>query len=149
MNICIFTGRLGRDPEVSSTKAGKQVVNFSLAVDAGKDSQGNKLSHWFDFVAWESTAQTIAQYCHKGDQITVESRAGVEEFQGKDGVRRRAIKFTVNRMHFGQKAGGNQGAPRQAQPPAQYDERAAFEQAAQSGAFDAPPQHHAEEQVPF
>lgn len=96
MNNCSFIGRLGRDPEMRYTTNGKAVVSFSLAVnrDGKKDE-----SDWIDFVAWEKTAEVIAQYCHKGDLIGVTGNLQRREWE-KDGQKRFAHEVRVNRIDF-------------------------------------------------
>ena len=96
MNICAFIGRLGREPEMRYTTNGKDVVSFSLAVnrDGKKDE-----SDWIDFVAWEKTAEIIAQHCHKGDLIGVTGNLQRREWE-KDGQKRYAHEVRVNRIDF-------------------------------------------------
>lgn len=106
MNVCTFIGRLGKDPDMNYTTNGKAVVSFSLAVnrDGKKDE-----SDWIDFVAWEKTAEVVAQYCHKGDLIGVTGNLQRREWE-KDGQKRYAHEVRVNRIDF---CGGkkNAGAP--------------------------------------
>lgn len=103
MNVCSFIGRMGRDPEMRYTTNGKAVVSFSLAVnrDGKKDE-----SDWIDFVAWEKTAEVIAQYCHKGDLLGVTGNLQRREWE-KDGQKRFAHEVRVNRIDF---CGGKKGA---------------------------------------
>ena len=96
MNNCSFIGRLGRDPEMRYTTNGKAVVSFSLAVnrDGKKDE-----SDWINFVAWEKTAEVIANYCHKGDLIGVTGALQRREWE-KDGQKRYAYEVRVSRIDF-------------------------------------------------
>ena len=108
MNVCTFIGRLGRDPEMRYTTNGKAVVSFSLAVnrDGKKDE-----SDWIDFVAWEKTAEIIANHCHKGDLIGVTGNLQRREWE-KDGQKRFAHEVKVNRIDFcGGKKNGGAAAP--------------------------------------
>lgn len=104
MNVCNFIGRLGKDPDMRYTTNGKAVVSFSLAVnrDGKKDE-----SDWIDFVAWEKTAEVIAQHCHKGDLIGVTGNLQRREWE-KDGQKRYAHEVRVNRIDFcgGKKSAG-------------------------------------------
>ena len=49
-------GRLGRDPELRYTQAGRPVASFSLAVDRDfKDkASGERATDWIPVVAWEA-----------------------------------------------------------------------------------------------
>ena len=109
MNVCTFIGRLGKDPDMKYTTNGKVVVSFSLAVnrDGKKDE-----SDWIDFVAWEKTAEVIAQHCHKGDLIGVTGNLQRRDWE-KDGQKRYSHEVRVNRIDFcgGKKSAGNTSAP--------------------------------------
>ena len=104
MNNCCFIGRLGRDPEMRYTPNGKAVVSFSLAVNRdGKKEE----SDWIEFVAWEKTAEVIANYCHKGDLLGVTGALQKRSWE-KDGQKRSTFEVKVNRIDFcgGKKSGG-------------------------------------------
>ena len=96
MNVCTFIGRLGRDPEMRYTTTGKAVASFALAVnrDGKKDE-----SDWINFVAWEKTAEVIAQYCHKGDLIGVTGNLQQRTWE-QDGQKRTVHEVRVNRIDF-------------------------------------------------
>lgn len=97
MNNCSFIGRLGKEPEMRYTPAGKAVVSFSLAVnrDGKKD-----VSDWIDFIAWEKTAEIIAQYCHKGDLIGVTGALQHRSWEDKEGKKHSAHEVRVIRIDF-------------------------------------------------
>ena len=48
-NITVTTGRLGHDVEIQKLGSGTTVCNFSLAVDDGKDKDGERKTEWIDF----------------------------------------------------------------------------------------------------
>ena len=97
MNVCTFIGRLGKDPEMRYTTNGKAVVAFSLGVnrDGKKDE-----SDWINFVAWEKTAEVIAQYCNKGDLIGVTGSLQQRTYEDKEGQKRTVHEVKVNRIDF-------------------------------------------------
>ena len=96
MNVCTFIGRLGKDPDMRYTQNGKAVASFSLAIsrDGKKDE-----TDWIDFIAWEKTAELIANYCHKGDLIGVTGQLQQRSWE-KDGQKRTAHEVKVNRIDF-------------------------------------------------
>ena len=54
LNQCSFIGRLGKDPEqLKVTSEGKPYIQFSLAVDQGKDE-----TMWLNVTAWEKTGRS-------------------------------------------------------------------------------------------
>ena len=68
MNNISLIGRLTKEPELKSTTNGNKVISFCLAVDRRTK---DKATDWIDCVAWNKTAEIIAQYCHKGKMLSV------------------------------------------------------------------------------
>lgn len=93
INTCTFTGRLGSDVELKQTQAGKSVARFRLAVNGYKQDD----TSWLDFEAWGKTAETIAQYRHKGDTVGLTAHAVVDNWE-KDGVKHSRVKFVVDNL---------------------------------------------------
>src|ERR1700676_991475 len=63
MNNLTIIGRIGKVGELRYTQSGKAVVNFSVAVDNGKDSDGEKrAATWFEISLGEKQAEGLAQY---------------------------------------------------------------------------------------
>src|SRR5262245_15700116 len=59
-NLVVLAGRVGKDPELRYTTAGKAVASFSLAVD---DSYGEqKHVSWFNCVCFGATAENVKKY---------------------------------------------------------------------------------------
>ena len=77
INRVILVGRLTRDPMVRKTGSGTSVASFTLAVDRRKSRNADPSQPTADFipcVAWNQTADLMAQYTHKGSQVGVEGR---------------------------------------------------------------------------
>lgn len=71
-NKVMLCGRTTKAIEVRKTTTGKSVTTFSLAVDDGKDANGQSKAIFVNCTAWEGTANLLAQYCGKGSLIGVE-----------------------------------------------------------------------------
>lgn len=113
INNCTFTGRLGSDVELKQTQTGKSVARFRLAVNGYKQDD----TSWLDFEAWGKTAETIAQYRHKGDTVGLTAHAVVDTWE-KDGVKHSRVKFVVDNLPLNAGAcrhQGNQAQTTQAQ----------------------------------
>lgn len=95
MNTNNLIGRLGRDIDLVYTPGGKAVINFDLAVTRDKEH-----TDWIPCVAWEKTAELIAQYAQKGSHIGIEGRIGVRSYENKEGKKIKVVEVTVNRVHF-------------------------------------------------
>ena len=97
MNIGIFAGRLGRDGEVRTTPSGKQVLNFSLAVDTfgGGDK---KETLWIGCSVWGERADKLAPYLSKGKQVTVSGDIGIRQYTTQAGDARAEMTCNVQRL---------------------------------------------------
>ena len=96
-------GRLGRDPELRYTQAGRPVASFSLAVDRDfKDkASGERATDWIPVVAWEARAKFVQQYFHKGQLAVVEGRLQIRDWTDKDGGKRRSAEVIADQVYFG------------------------------------------------
>jgi single-strand DNA-binding protein len=68
LNVCSFTGRAGRDPEMKFFETGSAVAQLTIAVDGFKrDSE----PLWLNLKIWGKLAQVAGDYVRKGSQIAV------------------------------------------------------------------------------
>lgn len=80
MNNIVLIGRITKYPELKYTNNGKGNTRFTLAVPRNKDE-----TDFINCVAWEKTAENIAEYFKKGSQIAVQGsiRTGSYEKDGR------------------------------------------------------------------
>ena len=79
LNQVILLGRITKDIELATTTSGKNIANFSLAVDKGNDQ-----ASFFDITAWEKTAEILSQYTRKGSKVLIQGRLDQQTWE-KDG----------------------------------------------------------------
>jgi single-strand binding protein len=79
MNTVNLIGRLTKDPELKYTSNRKGNTRFTLAVSRNKDE-----TDFINCVAWEKTAENIAEYFKKGSQIAVQGAIRTGNYE-KDG----------------------------------------------------------------
>ena len=106
MNIWVGIGRLTRDPDVKYTQSGKAVARFNLAIDRRRSADAEKQTDFIPCVAWEKTAEVIAQYVSKGQKIAVEGRIQTRSYDANDGTKRYVTEVVVNNMEFCDSKGG-------------------------------------------
>ena len=106
MNKAIMSGRLCADIELRQTTNGKSVCAFTLAVDRrGKDAGAD----FIDCVAWEKTAEFLARYFQKGQQMNICGRLQTRSYEDKEGKKRKATEVVVEEVGFcGSKQSGQQ-----------------------------------------
>jgi single-strand DNA-binding protein len=96
LNVCSFTGRAGRDPEVRYLDNGNAVANLTLAVDVWKrDAE----PLWLTLKIWGKTAQVAADYVRKGSQIAVSGQLENESWTDKaTGEKRSKVVLNVKEL---------------------------------------------------
>lgn len=83
-------GNLGKDPELKDL-GGNQVANFSIAARTGKDE-----TTWINCTVWGKRAETVMEYLHKGDKITVAGSGKIRAYQAKDGTEGKSLELNVS-----------------------------------------------------
>lgn len=114
-NKVILIGNLTRDPQLSYLPSQTAVVEVGLAINhKWKDQQGQQREQvcFVDCSAFGKQAETINQYCKKGNQIFIEGRLQYDSWEGKDGTKRSKHRVSIERFQFlGGPAGGGSSAP--------------------------------------
>jgi single-strand DNA-binding protein len=83
-------GNLGRDPELKQTDK-SQVASFSIAARTGKDQ-----TTWIDCSVWGKRADTVMEYLHKGDRVTVVGSGRIRTYDKKDGSEGKSLELNVS-----------------------------------------------------
>tara|TARA_R100001086_G_scaffold244003_1_gene173279 strand:- start:453 stop:773 length:321 start_codon:yes stop_codon:yes gene_type:complete len=84
-------GNLGKDPELKEVKD-TQIAEFSLAANTGKDE-----TTWINCVVWGKRADTVMEYLHKGDKITVAGSGQLKEYiRSKDNSKGYSLQLRVS-----------------------------------------------------
>ena len=84
MQILIISGNVGKDAVLRNTPGGDSVLNFSLAVDNGKDSNGNKRdATWYDCSLWGKRANSLQNHITKGCKLSLSGRPTARAHEGK------------------------------------------------------------------
>jgi len=110
LNRVMIIGRLVRDPELKYTPNGKEVCNFSVAVNSwnGKEEVGN----FFDCVIWGKRAENLTQYCKKGSVIGIEGRLQQRRWEDQNGNKRSTVEIVVDSAQFlSSRDSDSKGAP--------------------------------------
>jgi single-strand DNA-binding protein len=110
INQVILLGRLTRDPELRTTTSGKNIVNFSIAVDRGGQDD---TADFFEVTAWEKLGDLVMQYLGKGRKVLVQGRLRQDSWDDKEtGKKRTRIEVTATDVTFldGPSEGGRQNS---------------------------------------
>lgn len=81
MNTINLVGRLGQDPELKTSKSGTSFVKFSIATNDGFGD--NKKTNWHNCTAFGKSAEIIAKYVKKGNEIAVSGSIDYNKHEDK------------------------------------------------------------------
>jgi len=100
MNHITLTGRTTKDLELRSTATGKDSVMFSLAVNDGKNADGEQITDFINITAYGERAILLHKYVHKGDLIGIEGK--LKPYVKEDENRNRTTYYSVvtDRIEF-------------------------------------------------
>jgi len=110
MNKTILLGRLCGDPELKfAAGAGTAITKFTLAVDGFKKGD----TDFIHCIAFNKTAETIANYLVKGSQMALEGHIKTGSYDDKDGKKVYTTDVIVDRFDFcGSKSEGTTSKPK-------------------------------------
>ncbi|MCK9556681.1 MAG: single-stranded DNA-binding protein [Candidatus Cloacimonetes bacterium] len=128
LNKFICSGRIANDLELKFTPKGTPVIRITLASDRSyKDDsdQWQTVTSWIDCVAWNKTAEMIANTAHKGSAIIVEGRIDTRNWTDQNNQNRKSTEVNVEAVHFlewplrdGEAPQGHNEAPMPSEAPA-------------------------------
>ena len=104
MNLGIFTGNLGRDPELRAHN-GDNVLGFSIGVQTGTRDKPETM--WIDCALWGKRATSLQPYLGKGMRVTVSGPLRFEEYQAKDGTTKARLRLSVDQLDLPPKGDTN------------------------------------------
>jgi len=78
MNRIVLIGRLTKEPELRATSSGKDIVNFSIAVNKKFKKEE---ADFFNVQAWEGTARYVADYLGKGRLVAIDGRLETRSYE--------------------------------------------------------------------
>lgn len=118
MNNISLIGRLTKEPELKSTSNGNKVISFCLAVDRRTK---DKATDWIDCVAWNKTAEIIAQYCHKGKMLSVTGSLQTRTWEDNAGNKHKVTEVNVMSIDM---LGGSERADKPSEEAVTADDQA-------------------------
>lgn len=82
MNKVFMVGRLSQDPQQFVTQNGITQSRISIACN---DSWNKNETYFFPCVAWQTTANFINSYLHKGDLVAIDGKLIRRSYVSKEG----------------------------------------------------------------
>lgn len=112
MNLAIFSGNLGKDPEVKTLQSGTTILEFSIAVKQGYGEYES--TFWLNCKAFKR--EKLAQYLSKGSRVVVSGELNNRKYQDKEGNDRWSLELIVRDLDLPPKPKASQGQPQPEQP---------------------------------
>jgi single-strand DNA-binding protein len=100
VNRVVLIGRLTRDPELRTTNSGKNVVDFSIAVQKRmKPQDGSPDADFFRVKAWGQTADYVNSYLQKGRLVAVDGRLETRKWTDQNGTNRESVEVVADNVN--------------------------------------------------
>ena len=95
-------GRLTKDPEVRYTQTSNAMVtSFTLAVNRRFVAQGQeRQTDFLPIIAWNKTAEFVAKYFKKGQQVAVIGRIETRNYKDDKGVMHYITEVIAEEVYF-------------------------------------------------
>lgn len=102
LNKVFLHGRFGADPELRRTASGAPVTTATIAVDRDFSQNGQRETDWIELVAFNKTAEFLANHFSKGKTIIVVGRLQIRKWEDKNGNKRTSCEVVVENAYFGE-----------------------------------------------
>ncbi len=93
-------GFVTHEPMLRSTKTGKSVCTFSIAVNHYSQPDAPPRVSYIDVETWEKVADICGKNVSKGKRIMVIGSLKQDRWEGKDGKTQSKIKLVGNQIRF-------------------------------------------------
>lgn len=101
MQRMVIIGNLTADPVLRATPSGTSVCNFTLAVSRRfPGADGQKVTDFFNVVAWRGLADTCNKYLAKGKKAAVIGELQARTYTAKDGTTRMSLDVGADEVEF-------------------------------------------------
>lgn len=101
MNSLNVIGRLTADVELRATASGMSAVSMFIAINNGKDQDGNDRPADFPKVyVYDKQAENVSKYCHKGSLVGITGRIKTRTWDKDDGTKGYETYILANRVQF-------------------------------------------------
>ena len=97
LNYIVLHGRLTADPELKQTQSGVSMCTFTIAVDRSYKSGEDKITDFFNVIAWRGLGEMISKFFTKGKEIVL---SGSRKWTDDDGKTRVSWTVQANNVDF-------------------------------------------------
>lgn len=138
-NLVLLVGNVGGDAELAYTQGGTPYMKFGLATsETWKDKEGERQEKttWHNIIMWGKRAEGLAPHVRKGDIVSVQGKIDINEYEDREGVKRKGISIVIHNLDFvySKKRGDGDAEPQEPRGPSRQQQRAEQKQQQRSAA---------------
>lgn len=101
MNKVTVIGRISNEPELRYTSNNKAICSFNVAIDRGKDRDGNDQGADFPRVqCFGKTAENLTRYSGKGLRVAIEGKIRTGSYTNSKGDKVYTTDISADRIEF-------------------------------------------------
>lgn len=101
MNNVSIIGRITKDVELRATTSELPAVSMFIAINNGKDKDGNERPADFPKVyVYDKQAENVNEYCHKGSLVGITGRIKTRTWDKEDGTKGYETYILASRVQF-------------------------------------------------
>lgn len=116
LNVCMFTGNLGQDPEFNVATTGTSVCNINLAVSNYNSKDKANETMWLRVTFFGQQAEFLEKYANKGDKVAVTGALRLRKYTDREGTERQSVELLGNTVEIVHSAASTPAASRKADP---------------------------------
>lgn len=100
MNKLTIIGNLTKDPEMRTTTTGKNVCDFTVAVNRKKKTEGQPEADFFRVTAWNQLGENCAKFLTKGRKVCAVGAVSVRTYTTQSGEVRASLEVSAEDVEF-------------------------------------------------
>ena len=100
MNKLTIIGNLTSEPELRTTPSGKNVCNFSVAVNRRNKAEGQPDADFFRVSAWNQLGENCSKYLAKGRKVAVIGSVSVRTYETQNGKHGASLEVLAQEVEF-------------------------------------------------
>ncbi len=100
LNLCMFVGNVGADPELRMTPNGTAVLKFRIGCSEPKKVGDRWETHteWPQITVWGRRAEGLSKFLEKGMAVTITSRMRSSSYEDREGIKRYRTEFIADEV---------------------------------------------------
>ena len=100
MNKLTIIGNVTKDPELRTAPSGKNVCNFTVAVNRRKKMPNQPEADFFRVSAWDQKADLCSKFITKGKKVCVIGAVSVHPYAAKNGEPAANMEVIADEIEF-------------------------------------------------